>query len=391
MGPVGPTGATGAAGPTGPTGPTGPAGADGVDGLANIPDAGNDHFVDLEILNNFSANRKIRFRATDTNFTDADDDMQLNVAGEVSIAGTNTGNATVGNSTFDLFTFNSANQVFNAVDPNANRLVWWNDSAPSGGRLQYLPLGPQLRFETGALQSGSPGAISGLKVSNSTVDTSNDITVAAGIACDDGGAINISLASAITKQLDAAWALGNNVGGRDTGSEASSTWYSVWLIRRPDTGVVDVLFSTSATSPTLPTNYTQKRRIGWVFNNASSILEPFDQVEDHFYLRTPAEDINVSASTTSTLVTVRCAPSAIALIAGRVQHASASRSIYISSPLSTDVAASATLLTAQTTATGTTSSWQHEVATNSSSQIRINANGAATTVVGITRGWIDQR
>jgi hypothetical protein len=36
----------------------------------------------------------------------------------------------------------------------------------------------------------------------------------------------------------------------------------MWLIRRSDTGVADVLFSASASSPAMPTNYDSKRRIG---------------------------------------------------------------------------------------------------------------------------------
>jgi hypothetical protein len=56
--------------------------------------------------------------------------------------------------------------------------------------------------------------------------------------------------------------LGTAAGALDTGAIANSTWYHVWLIERVDTGVVDVLFSLSATAPTMPANYTRKRRIG---------------------------------------------------------------------------------------------------------------------------------
>jgi len=81
------------------------------------------------------------------------------------------------------------------------------------------------------------------------------------------------LSSAITKRLDAAWAVGSGNGGLDTGTIANTT-YHVWLIQRSDTGVVDALFSTSLTSPTMPTNYDRKRRIGIIVRSAGAIL-PF--------------------------------------------------------------------------------------------------------------------
>ena len=102
--------------------------------------------------------------------------------------------------------------------------------------------------------------IAGLTYSNAA-DATNDITVTAGSARDSTNTEDMVLAASITKRLDAAWAVGDNQGGIDAGS-AANTSYHIWLIKRVDTGVVDVLFSTSASSPTMPTNYTKKRRIG---------------------------------------------------------------------------------------------------------------------------------
>lgn len=62
----------------------------------------------------------------------------------------------------------------------------------------------------------------------------------------------------------------SGVNGLDTGSEASNTWYSVWVIYNGTT--VASLLSTSATAPTMPSGYTFKARIGWVRNNASANL-----------------------------------------------------------------------------------------------------------------------
>lgn len=57
-------------------------------------------------------------------------------------------------------------------------------------------------------------------------------------------------------------ALNGAVNRLDTGSIASNTWYAIWAIAKSD-GTTGVLASTSATSPTMPTGYTYKVRIGW--------------------------------------------------------------------------------------------------------------------------------
>lgn len=106
------------------------------------------------------------------------------------------------------------------------------------------------------------GHIDGLTLSNNSTDATNDIDIAAGEAAStETNPVLMVLASALTKRLDASWAVGTGNGGLDTGSVANAKYY-VWLIRRSDTGVVDALFSTSNSSPTMPTNYDQKRLIG---------------------------------------------------------------------------------------------------------------------------------
>lgn len=117
-----------------------------------------------------------------------------------------------------------------------------------------------------------PKMIQGLTYSNSAGDTTNDIDVAVGAARDSTGADNLRLTSAITKRLDAAWAVGTGNGGILSGSAADVDYY-IWLIKRSDTGVVDVGFETTANAtPTLPTNYTHYRLIGWFKRVAGTIV-----------------------------------------------------------------------------------------------------------------------
>ena len=113
------------------------------------------------------------------------------------------------------------------------------------------------------------GHLYGLTLSNNGSDATNDIDIAAGTARDASDTVNMVLASALTKRLDASWAVGTGNGGLDTGSIADTT-YHVWLIKRSDTGVVDALFSTSATSPTMPSDYDYKLLIGYLVRASST-------------------------------------------------------------------------------------------------------------------------
>lgn len=151
--------------------------------------------------------------------------------------------------------------------------------------------------------------LNGLLLSNGA-DATNDVSIAAGTCISDDGATVMTL-SAITKQLDAAWAVGNDQGGRDTGSISDATWH-VWVIHRTDTGVTDVLLSTSATAPTMPTNYTKKKRIGSVVRASSAILGFVNNDQGEFLLKTPVLDINDTATgTTAKTGTLASVPNGI--------------------------------------------------------------------------------
>lgn len=67
---------------------------------------------------------------------------------------------------------------------------------------------------------------------------------------------------------------GTSVGanGIDTGVLAVSTWYSVWVIWNGTTTAG--LMSLSATSPTLPSGYTYKARVGWIRTDSTGNKYP---------------------------------------------------------------------------------------------------------------------
>ncbi len=90
--------------------------------------------------------------------------------------------------------------------------------------------------------------------------------------------------------------------GLDTGSEASSTWYYVWVIYNGTT--VASLLSTSATAPTMPSGYTYKARVGSVYNDASSNFVGFHQIDRTVYYNTYQSALSAGSATSLTSVSL---------------------------------------------------------------------------------------
>lgn len=129
-----------------------------------------------------------------------------------------------------------------------------------------------------------PEHIHGLETSNDAGDIDHDIEIAVGGCRDSTDVDNMELATVITKQIDAVWAVGDNAGGLDGGAVAADTGYAVWLIKRSDTLVVDVLFSLSFTAPAMPTDYDRKQLIGGLRTDNVSDLYQFEQRGNYFAL-----------------------------------------------------------------------------------------------------------
>lgn len=108
------------------------------------------------------------------------------------------------------------------------------------------------------------GYINGFGLSRNAVTPSSKIDIAAGQCADGGNTLLITTSAVTTVDITVA---GTN--GLDTGAEAASTLYALWIIRKDD-GTTSGLLSVSFTAPTMPSGYTTKRRIGSWFNDGSS-------------------------------------------------------------------------------------------------------------------------
>lgn len=230
------------------------------------------------------------------------------------------------------------------------------------------------------------GHLFGLTLSNNVSDATNDIDIAAGEAASRDGARYIELAAALTKRLDAAWAVGTNQGGLDTGAIANAT-YHVWLIMRSDTLVVDALFSLSATAPTMPTNYDYKRRIGTIIRTSAAI-KAFTQVGDRFYWTTGVLDVSASTASSRTLYALTAPPSTRAMIRAIMVGAA---DMVIQPTFETNSAVSTTVAPLKSLDGGKAMTATLEIELDGSSQIALRSFSAGETWRVLTLGWIDSR
>jgi hypothetical protein len=90
--------------------------------------------------------------------------------------------------------------------------------------------------------------------------------------------------------------------GLDTGSEAGSTWYYLWVLAKADNTACGV-FSLSSTTPTFPAGYTFKALVGAVRNDSSSNFVPFSQINNKV-VRANTWMVSAGVETTYTAIDV---------------------------------------------------------------------------------------
>ncbi|ACF01834.1 hypothetical protein Rpal_3332 [Rhodopseudomonas palustris TIE-1] len=234
-----------------------------------------------------------------------------------------------------------------------------------------------------------PGLIFGLTLS--TAGSSATFNVATGVAASRDSTDMMTLGSPLNKTTS-AWAVGTGNGALDTGPIANNTWYHVHLIKRADTGVVDVLISLSATSPTLPASYTLSRRIGAIKTNGSAQWVGFTQIGDEFLWSVAVQDAsNTTFSSTALLQTLSVPPGIKVSAKVTVEYGVASLVwCFISSPDQADIAASSSNFTIVGTVGNTNPTFNNYVYTDASARIRIRTDSPTAGYV-MTHGWRDPR
>jgi len=231
----------------------------------------------------------------------------------------------------------------------------------------------------------------------STAGNSGSFTAQAGEAADSTGSDLMVLPSATTKN-NAAWSLGSGQGGLDAGSFTVSTWYHVYLIKRPDTGVVDICYSTNSTAPTfggnVPAAYTLYRRIGSLFAAGAGIAwTKFFQIGSIFYWDPYFQNVNAGTIGTTAVAQGVSTPPGIRTRATLLVTivSSTAGDVMLVSPM--DIAAQALggglANVGAVQASGQAAFTQIDVITNTSQQVRMVAFFASTTYYVWTAGWDD--
>lgn len=248
----------------------------------------------------------------------------------------------------------------------------------------------------GSALIGSSGHLHGLTLSNNGADAINDIDFAAGKCRDSTDVTNLS-GTAMTKQLDAAWAAGSGAGGRMSAAAIANTTYHCFAIYKHSDGSVDYGFDVSATAPTMPAGYTYFRRIGSILREAGAIVA-FTQFGDVFK-RAAATDRSSTAAAASALLALSVptgivvAPILNFVLAGTV---SVTCTVTIGSAV--DGSANIGVIKMQTgvgdSVDNTTVVVPSVFYTNTSAQIyfaQTNTAGTPSVSILLTIGWIDTR
>lgn len=271
----------------------------------------------------------------------------------------------------------------------AMRLGGWE-----GSQLDILTIDAATVLITGTL-SGTVqrGAIAGLTLS--TAGSSATFGVSVGQATDSAGAVSMPLSVAFTKTAS-LWVAGSTNGALDTGTVANSTWYHAYLIQRQDNNLVDVIVSTSAAGPALPSGYTRYRRIGAMKTDGSAKWTQFSQKGNEFLWTAPTNDGGVATSTTPSNLTVNvplgvqvnALLNSAATIGGGVSY------ILMYSPdqgAQSAVSTGSHTLWADNGSAANGTSGLVSVRTSTAQAIKVVASNSTPTLYTVTQGWIDRR
>jgi hypothetical protein len=171
--------------------------------------------------------------------------------------------------------------------------IWNTNASYDTGELAVASDGLLYSSLTDSNQGNDPTSSSANWGPVSTIDTpqNNVLTSYVGLKCERASSttVDVDATSVILKDTSGNTYQADNVNltmdittsganGLDTGSEANSTWYNLWVIWNGST--VAGLLSTSATSPTMPSGYTHKGLVGAILNNSSGNFEDMLQMGD---------------------------------------------------------------------------------------------------------------
>jgi len=193
----------------------------------------------------------------------------------------------------------------------------------------------------GSIAFLSRGQIDGLEVTFNATDPDHDLDISVGQARSDSDDKAARLSSAITKQMDAAFAAGDAAGGLgDTVSLPTDGTLHVFLIQNTSTGAVDVMGDTDVAGSNVPSGWEVIRRIASRPTDASGNLKKVRQFGDLSEYDTPQIGDEIKGPSTSATLETLKVPSGIVLEAQItiMMNPDGREFAYITSPDQADVA-----------------------------------------------------
>lgn len=243
--------------------------------------------------------------------------------------------------------------------------------------------------------------IDGLLLSNGA-DADHDIDISVGECRDFGNTQDCFSIVGFTKQIDANWTAGDNVGGFPSAlTLTNDTGYFVFLIIKPD-GTVDFGFDSDDTASNLLTDavgYTKYRMLGWIYNETATIL-PFEQDGDDVLLlsKVVVQDANMTTGSRTALDTVSPPNVKANLTLSISSSNSGTTYAVLTRDSQADAAAAASnhdvkainIFVPTIYYDSTVSSVNMDVKTSSTSQVYLRGNNATNAVV-LLNGWTNRR
>lgn len=287
------------------------------------------------------------------------------------------------------------------IDPNSAELI--NDAATitlaTGSGVTIFCDGSAFWTTGGADKGTLPRSyLAGLTLSNGT-DATNDINVAVGEARSTANDKDLTVATAIGKQIDASWATGGTTGTPTGGLSstltlANDTWYHVIAGLVSDS--IEIGFDTSITGANLVTDhsFTNTRRIGAV-KRLTAANRAFTQTGDKVILSDPPLSVDTSSQSTTAVLYPLEVPLGIKIeVHGTFYTTDASTGvIYLSSPDANDEAPSnsAAPLSNVHARASEADTGNFSALTDTSSRVRVRATVATDTFRLATLWYIDRR
>lgn len=338
----------------------------------------------------FQANTKARANEVNDNFSFISGNRLI---GFNPLTGAAVNNFNIG----DLSAIANGSLVGDLLVRSGQELQLYNASGVLIGSVTYDDL-LNLQDSTTTIR-GSSYLPDSITIANNVTDADHDIDFSAGNFQFSDGTGQAVLASGLIKQLDAAWAAGDNQGGLFTGTIAADTWYHCFAISNASGSLVDVGFDTDVNATNIPVGYTKYKRRGSILTDGSANIRGFIQYGNWFEFNQHINFIiaEVASNFTSGVFRTCPTPLGVKVYLNSFTAFSDDNSILLTDPdNSINTIPSFDNLPAtiggDTYNAGTTvkiATGLNLTPTNSVSQVRIrtqNSNGNIT--VGV-RGWLD--